>query len=67
MLTYFYVYLRGFLAPLRDEKGAELAEYALLLALIAVVAIATLTGLGEQIAAIFAAVTEALAGVMPGG
>ena len=64
MLSYLYAYLRSFLAPLRDEKGADLAEYALLLALIAVVAIAVLTTLGTQIAAVFEYVRATLAGVV---
>jgi len=64
MLSYLYAYLRSFLAPLRDEKGADLAEYALLLALIAVVAIAILTTLGTQITAVFQAVVTALQGAL---
>ena len=38
---------------IKEEEGAGLAEYALLLVLIAVVCIVALTGLGTQIAAIF--------------
>ncbi len=64
MLSYLYVYLRSLLAPLGDERGADLAEYALLLALIAVVAIATITLLGNQIASVFNAVQTALGNVM---
>jgi pilus assembly protein Flp/PilA len=36
----------------RDEEGQGLAEYALILALIAIIAIAALLFLGEQIASI---------------
>ena len=50
MLTYLYCRLMNFL---RDEEGADLAEYALLLALIAVVAIVAITLLGTNIKAIF--------------
>ena len=53
MLSYLWVYLRSFLAPLGDEKGADLAEYALLLALIAVVAIVAVTLLGTNVKSIF--------------
>jgi len=47
----------SFLTPLlslvrRDEEGQGLAEYALILALIAIVAIVALLFLGTQIAAI---------------
>ncbi len=40
----------------RDEEGQGLAEYALILALIAIVAITALIFLGEQIADILAAI-----------
>ncbi len=50
MLTNLYCYLMSFL---RDEEGADLAEYALLLALIAVVAIIAITLLGTNISSIF--------------
>jgi pilus assembly protein Flp/PilA len=42
-----------FLTQSAKERGAGLAEYALLLALIAVVCVAALTTLGGNIAAIF--------------
>lgn len=40
----------------RDEKGQGLAEYALILALIAVIAIAALIFLGTQISSILSSV-----------
>jgi pilus assembly protein Flp/PilA len=40
----------------RDQRGQGLAEYALILALIAVVAIAALIFLGGQVSAILSAV-----------
>lgn len=43
-----------------DEAGQGLAEYGLILALIAVVAIAALTGLGTKISATLNAVSAAL-------
>jgi pilus assembly protein Flp/PilA len=43
-----------------DEAGQGLAEYALIIALIALVVIATLALLGEQIRDIFDAIKEKL-------
>ena len=44
----------------RDEEGQGLAEYALILALIAIIAIAALIFLGDQIAAILSEIGEAV-------
>jgi pilus assembly protein Flp/PilA len=44
----------------RDERGQGLAEYALILALIAVLAIAAVTFLGGQINSILSAVGNAI-------
>jgi pilus assembly protein Flp/PilA len=44
----------------RDEDGASLAEYGLLLALIAVVCIAAITLLGTQISTMFTAVSGSI-------
>ncbi len=44
----------------RGEQGQGLAEYALILALIAVIAIAALFFLGEQISSILSAISERL-------
>ena len=38
---------------LKDEQGASMAEYAMLLALIAVATIAAVQGLRDQIVAVF--------------
>lgn len=43
---------------IQDEEGQGLAEYGLILALIAVVVIAALWGLGDKIREIFTGVTE---------
>ena len=37
----------------KDESGASLVEYGMLLALIAVVCIAVVTGLGETVSSVF--------------
>jgi Flp pilus assembly pilin Flp len=52
MLTLLTVDLRGFLARMRDEAGQGLAEYALILAFIAVVAVLALTFLGSDISSL---------------
>jgi pilus assembly protein Flp/PilA len=44
----------------RDERGQGLAEYALILALIAVLAIAAVTFLGSQINAILSTVGNSI-------
>ena len=44
----------------RDEEGQGLAEYALILALIAIVAILALIFLGSQISAILSTVGESI-------
>ena len=50
LLTYLQ---RKFVELFDDETGADLVEYALILALVAVVAIVVLTQLGERIVQIF--------------
>jgi len=51
-------YLSGLISYLldRDEEGQGLAEYALILALIAVIAIAALVFLGTQISSILSSI-----------
>jgi len=44
----------------RQEEGASLAEYGLLLALIAVVCIAAITLLGTQIKSMFTALSSSI-------
>ncbi|MGI8552861.1 MAG: Flp family type IVb pilin [Dehalococcoidia bacterium] len=63
MLTIYTVIetLRSrFIETSEDESGQGLAEYGLILALIAVVAIAALTGLGSAIVTKLQQVTNAL-------
>jgi len=47
---------------LRNEKGQGLTEYALIIALVAIVAVAALTLLGGQIDTIFGDITSELGG-----
>ena len=56
----FAPYLRALLG--RSERGAALVEYALLVALIAVVCIVALTALGDQAADKFSRVGGSIAG-----
>ena len=54
-------FISTFLAALRrDEEGQGLAEYALILALIAIVAILALIFLGSQISSILSTVGESV-------
>ena len=48
---------------IKNVKGAALVEYGILVGLIAVVAIAAVTLLGEQVTAVFSSVTSSLDGV----
>jgi len=52
--------LQWFLAQLRREEGQGLAEYALILAFIAIVAIAAVTFLGTQVSDILQQVGSSL-------
>ena len=62
MRTYMAIFgLRDALGDLRRrEEGQALVEYALLLALIAVVSIAVLTVLGTRVSHIFSRISTAL-------
>ena len=50
------------LHPSKDERGASLVEYALLVALIAVVCIIAITFLGQSASSKFSSVGSAVAG-----
>ena len=50
-----------------DDSGQDLAEYGLLVALIAIVVIAALTALGQNINTLFTGVANVMAGVTDGG
>ena len=54
--------IRGFLARLQDEEGQALAEYGLILGLIAVVCIIALTGIGLAVSGQLDLIANAMGG-----
>ena len=62
MLTQLIAMVNGFVAASKNEEGQGLAEYALILVLIAIVVIAALTTLGSQINTVFGDITSGLGG-----
>ena len=64
MLQMLHCHLLRLLGGLRrDERGAALVEYGLLVGLIAVVCIGVITIVGTQVSALFSAVASDLAAV----
>jgi pilus assembly protein Flp/PilA len=58
---FVYTYITALIASIRrDEEGQGLAEYALILALISIAAIAVMILLGTQIGVIFGKVSTSL-------
>ena len=55
-----YVYIRTWLQSLNQEEGQDLVEYALLLGLISIVAIAAIIFAGESVSQLWDAVSTAL-------
>ena len=53
-------YIRSWFIVRKGEKGQDLAEYALLIGLIALIVIIVVTLLGTQISTIFANITDVL-------
>jgi pilus assembly protein Flp/PilA len=51
----------------RDEQGAALVEYGLLVGLIAVVALTAVTSLGTTVKAAFCDINTVLGAAIPGG
>ena len=51
-----------FVRMIKDDEGATLVEYGLIISLIAVVCIATLGALGTQVNAMFGKINTALGG-----
>ena len=50
---------------LKDDTGADLVEYALLVGLVALAAIGTLGGVAESIIGLFDTITEQIDGALP--
>jgi pilus assembly protein Flp/PilA len=60
MLTQYNTLVAWIKAHINDERGASLVEYALLVALIAVVCIAAVTFLGESASSKFDSVGDSI-------
>ena len=60
-LTKLYIMLTTFMGSLTNRKGQTMVEYALLLALIAIVVIAVVTLIGEKACTKYSTVGSALA------
>ncbi len=52
--------LHTFNALIRDEEGATMVEYALMVALIAAVSVGIVTTLGQSVSKVFAGVNTAI-------
>ena len=59
--------LKRLIEAARDEEGASMVEYGLLLALVAVVAMVALTPLGTSVRDTFQNVADAVTGAGAGG
>ena len=59
-MTSLYVYIRTWLQSLQQEEGQDLVEYALLLGLISIVAVAAIILAGDAVSEIWAAIVTAL-------
>ena len=57
-------YIKNWFIERKNEKGQDLAEYALLIGLIALIVIVAVTLLGSQISTIFQNITDALTSVI---
>jgi pilus assembly protein Flp/PilA len=58
------VTLAGRVQELKREDGQAMVEYALILGLVSVVAIAALTAIGTNVNAIFGSIRDSLAGAL---
>ena len=64
MLDRFAVHLTRFLRFVRGEKGQDLVEYGILMALIAVVCIISVIFLGQQLSTVWSQVSSTLASAL---
>ncbi len=61
-MLYLYVYMSNFLRDLKEEQGQGMAEYGLILALVALAVIVALTAVGTQLTAKFNEIVTKLGG-----
>lgn len=61
MLTYALVVVQNFLATLKREEGQGMAEYGLILALVALAVVLAFVFLGEQVSTLISEVGSELA------
>ena len=59
-----YLYVRTWLQKLKTEEGQDLVEYALLLGLIAIVAVAAIIIAGEAVSTIWSTIADILSSVV---
>ena len=59
MLTYAYLMVQNYLASLMDEEGQGMAEYGLILALVAIALLIGFTALSGGISGVLTRVTTA--------
>ena len=62
MLTYALVAIQNYLATLKREEGQGMAEYGLILALVALAVVAAFVFLGEEVSTLISEVGSELAG-----
>ena len=62
-----FEYIKTWLLSKRSEKGQDLAEYALLIGLIALIVVVAVTLLGANISTIFSQIATAIGGWGPMG
>lgn len=63
-MMYLYVYLSNVLRDLKEEAGQGMAEYGLILALVALAVIVALTAVGTQLNTKFAEIVTKLGGTV---
>lgn len=62
MFTKQILTLKAYMANLQPEEGQGLAEYALIIVLVAIVVVIALTAVGTQISTIFDNIVDELGG-----
>ena len=58
-MLYLISYVNAYLATVKREEGQGMAEYALIIALVAIVLAASLTSLKDGIAGVFTSIVSA--------